>query len=377
MFVERRINQKNGVVELWSCRWENAKGKQAKKVFLNKLCDEKHAEADAEGAQAETVAVCWANDRTMGNIAVSSPEFLGHFPAKSGTDAILPCNFVEAGKFRMGTIRMWCTTHQSHWGVKADVQAFQESGVLRCASHAEPMNYVVSPYVINLEKFAEIGIWCSMPAALSTREIKARPPKIHVHVRDKKDGMKLVDRDFPAVSILYAKGLDLFANDSISRVNVTPPAGFEFVKGLELNREMDCIACHDCGFPHLDMGDFADKPHRKHFCGNCGRDNTWSSKPIVSTPLKPLHDKCAKTLQYVTPGRELCLDDYAGCDYAVWASTPAIVWTAERPQELGIHVHVHDGKTRIVDETFGRVTLKGKELDRSDLVNTMMAKTLA
>lgn len=45
-----------------------------------------------------------------------------------------------------------------------------------------------------------------------------------------------------------------------------------------------------------------------------------------------------------------------------WASTPAAVWTAERPQELGIHAHVHDGHSRIENDTFGEVVCKGRNL---------------
>ena len=145
---------------------------------------------------------------------------------------------------------------------------------------------------------------------------------------------------------------------------------------MEFDRELSCINCSNCGYPHLDLGDFADKPHRKHVCGNCGRDSTWSTTPIVSTPLKPLHDEFAKDLRYETPSRTINLDDYAGCSYTVWASTPAIVWTAARPQEFGIHVHVHDGIRRIIDETFGKVFLNGRPLERSALIAAMIEKTI-
>jgi phage terminase large subunit-like protein len=139
---------------------------------------------------------------------------------------------------------------------------------------------------------------------------------------------------------------------------------------------MSCISCSSCGYPHLDLADFADTPHRKHFCGNCGRDSTWSKVPIISTPLKPLHDSFARTLKYETPDRTLNLDDYAGFDFAVWASTPAIVWTAERPQEFGIHVHVQNAEGRIVDDTFGEVIYQGTALERPKLIADMMARTV-
>ncbi len=70
------------------------------------------------------------------------------------------------------------------------------------------------------------------------------------------------------------------------------------------------------------------------------------------------------------------LDEYQGCSYTVWASTPAIVWTAARPQEFGIHVHVHDGNTRVIDDTFSEVTLGGKPLERAALIQSMFQRTI-
>ena len=283
---------------------------------------------------------------------------------------------MNAGKFRHGAERWWCRTHQTHWGTKADHEALGRFGEMRCANHTQRMHYVVSPLTINVHEHAKVGIWCSMPAALSTVEIKPRPPRIHVHVREQTGGMKRVDRDYHAISLLYSDQAGLFRNREITRVNITPPPAFEFVCGLELGREMGCINCSHCGYPHLDLGDFGRTPHRKHFCGNCGRDSTWSRAPIVSTPLKPLHDQYVDSLQYEAPPRTLNLDEYTGCNYTVWASTPAILWTAKRPQELGIHVHVHDGGTRVVDETFGEVLLKGERLDRSMLIQAMIERSI-
>ena len=161
--------------------------------------------------------------------------------------------------------------------------------------------------------------------------------------------------------------MHLFSSDEITQVNITPPAAYEFVKGLEEGKVMDCINCSTCGFPHLDMGSFAETPHRKHFCAACGRDSTWSSKPIVSTPLKTLHDALMSNHGKTEPDRELNLDKYAAdCRFRVWASTPAVVWTADRAQEVGIHVHVEKDGKRIVDDTFSKVTYKGKVLNRAD-----------
>lgn len=376
MFIERKINQSTGTVEMWACEWVNQDNAPAHKSYIQKVGDEQEVKQLDESQMAVEPAICWSYGRTLGNIAVYSQAVLGLFPGKRGDDAVLPCDIVHAGKFRHGAERWWCRTHQTHWGTKADQQSASETGELRCANHTQTMNYVVAPFSVNVNDHAEVGIWCSMPAAISTVPIPSRPPKIHVHVRDTVDGRKVVDRDFDAISVLYSKSLGLFGNEDITRVNVTPPAAFEFVRNLDAEVEMDCVNCSTCGYPHLDLGDFAIKPHRKHFCGNCGRDSTWSKTSIISTPLKLLHHEFAKTLNYVVPDRSLSLDEYPGCSYTVWASTPAIVWTAERPQEFGIHVHVHEGNNRVVDDTFAHVELNGRPLDRSDLVQSMINRTI-
>jgi hypothetical protein len=376
MFVERRINATTGAIELWWCEWEKGDMAGAKKIYVNKIADEANAVGVKTDSHTEESAICWSYGRTLGNIAVFSPTILGSFPDKHGDNAILPCDFVTAGKFRHGAPRWWCRTHQTHWGTKADEVAYANCGEMRCAFHEQQLNYVVNPPVINLNEADEVGIWCSMPAAIATADIPNRAPKIHVHVRPKANGPKSVDRDFQAVSLRYSGTDGLFAAEEITRVNVTPPAAFEFVVALERGVAMDCVNCSHCGYPHLDLGEFARKAHRKHFCGNCGRDSTWSKEEIISTPLQPLHDRYAKTLKYETPDRHLDLDKMPGHTYAIWASTPAVVWTASRPQEFGIHVHVYHGGRRVIDDTFGEVRLGGKNLDRSDLMDLMINRSI-
>ena len=117
----------------------------------------------------------------------------------------------------------------------------------------------------------------------------------------------------------------------ITKIHVTPPAAFEFVRSIEEGRPMASVSCKRCGYPHLDLGDFANKPHKKHFCGNCGNDSIWSSEAIVSTPLKPLHDQFNNSNTYITPERDLNLDKHEGRRFEKWASTPAVLWTADRP----------------------------------------------
>jgi len=93
--------------------------------------------------------------------------------------------------------------------------------------------------------------------------------------------------------------------------------------------------------------------------------------------LKPIHDQFSRANQYIDVEKVINLDEYAGCSFDVWASTPAILWTADRPQERGIHVHVRDPNGKwLVDDTFGVVIHQGMELNRLWLLNTMVANTI-
>ena len=375
MFLERRINTSSNKVELWSCRWEYPEESSARKNYIEKICEEQEVRYESDGDASNKIAICWAHGRTLGNIAVQSPIVLGYFKEKSGKDAVLPCDFASAGKFRHGAERLWCRTHQTHWGIKADLESYEQTKQMRCSNYSQRMNYVVDPLTVNLDAYAEVGIWCSMPAALSSEEILSAPPAIHVHTRENVGGEKGTDEDFSAISLTYSSDIDMFGNQEITRVNISPPAAFEFVRATESGQELDCINCSACGYPHLDLADFAKKPHRKHFCGNCGRDSTWSKKAIVSTPLKALHDRFANDVTTIVPEKTLVLDEFRGLSYKVWASTPAIVWTANRPQEVGIHVHVDDGSKRVVDDTYGEVVHRGAPLERTKLIKKMFARS--
>jgi len=108
MFIERKINPSSHAVELWRCEWENPEGAPAKKVYLGKIGEEQPLVPEAAGPVMEAAAICWSYGRTLGNIAVFSQSLLGRFPEKSGDDALLPCDFVNAGKFRHGAERWWC-----------------------------------------------------------------------------------------------------------------------------------------------------------------------------------------------------------------------------------------------------------------------------
>ena len=318
-----------------------------------------------------------AYGRTLGNIAVFAPAVLGDFPAKSGDDALLPCDMVNTGqKSRHGADRWWCRTHQTYSGTKADQQSFEKSGLMRCANHAQSMNYVVDPLVVNVNEHASIGIWCSLPPALSTQTILPRAPRIHVHVRKEKNGPKIIDRDFAAISLLYNKSLELFSNDEITRRERQRPCCVRFHACLGRGARHDLHRLWQVRSSPPGPRRLRAETASQAFLRELRMDSTWSQGAIVSTPLKPLHEQMTKNKQFEWPARTLDLDKYPDCTYMIWASTPAVLWTANRRQEKGIHVHVNEGARRIIDDTFSEVLLNGKALDRRALLDAMIAKTL-
>lgn len=376
MEIERFYNRNTDQMEIWSYEWD-LNSNPAKKINKKILGIENEVILKNENKLVETEAVCWSYGRTLGNIAVSDEKVLGSFTDQEGEDAILACDIVTAGKMRNGKDRWWCRTHQKHWGTIGDIQSSVIMGALRCANHAQPMSYVVNPLQIKIQDHAEVGIWCSLPAAISNLiPIKPRYPKIHVHIRNEKNGKKILDRDFKAVSVVNGVALDLFEKIEIEKIHITPPAAFEYLISMLKGSALGCINCKDCGYPHLDLGEFAQKPHRKHLCGNCGRDNTWSDEFMASTPLKPLHDQFPFGNQFIASTKTLNLDEYSQYKFQVWASTPAILWTADRPQESGIHVHVYKDGDYLIDDTFGEVIYKGERLSSYHLGQQMINNTL-
>ena len=211
-----------------------------------------------------------------------------------------------------------------------------------CANHEQQMNYVVGPYELAVDDFLEVGIWCSCQQLYRPSASSNGLQRFTYTSGTNSGGKKIVDRDFDAIATLYSHKAKLFGNSDITKVNITPPAAFEFVCALGKGREMGCVSCSHCGYPHLDLGDFARTPHRKHFCANCGRDSTWSKTAIVSTPLKPLHDQYPQAKVFTEPDR------------SVSPTTTMVVGTPSGPRlppyfgqltalKKKEYVHIHDG----------------------------------
>ena len=99
MFYSRKINPETRKLKCGNANGQT-KEQAVRKEYLRKLGDEDEIQFSHDTFSAAD-AICWAPGRTIGNIAVSSEEAFGMFEGSSGDDAILPCQIIPAGKFRM------------------------------------------------------------------------------------------------------------------------------------------------------------------------------------------------------------------------------------------------------------------------------------
>jgi hypothetical protein len=214
----------------------------------------------------ERPGICWPHAGTVGNIAVSRAGAIVRGDFGRG---LIACDFSPAGKYRNGAPRWWCRSHQGYWGVKADISAFAPGGEKVCSGHAQPLDFVLDPLVVDMGHYASVRICAAGDGMRVLAAALAGPIAI--------------DAVFPAIAI---SGIEaVFAGPGIVQVNVTPPALQALADARRGARVLGCLDCARCGYPHLDLGDFAAKEHRRHYCGNCGNDSSHSKTAIVSNPL--------------------------------------------------------------------------------------------
>lgn len=227
--------------------------------------------------------ICWPLHATVGHIGVTTPQITGHFHAGAGQDAIVLCDLVPAGKYRNGAPRHWCRTHQIYWGTQADLADHEASGRMRCKQHASAMGYVLYPEVFDAASHHGLGLAVEADGQLL------------LHAPAGQGGTPL-SRKAVALAI-DCRALPGLFHDDIVQINLTPPAVQAYLQARQLGAPLGCVDCTRCHHPHLDLGDFAQSPHQRHTCGNCGHSATHSSEPLVSTPLQRLHDYALRTPQ--------------------------------------------------------------------------------
>lgn len=272
------------------------------------------------------------------------------------------CNIFARGKNRQGFIRYWCLAHHAPASkgsmrfercVKANVPEPSELDILRLA----PSDFS-----------GGVAFWGAVPPVYDT----TRYPVdfgIHVHMREEPCGKKVIDRTYKRV---------VFDDPHGHQHLINTEAAVYYMVSLVFEKPMRVVLCSHCGASHLDKDWFSVHPHKKHLCAACGRDffdtSVGIGNPLIA--VKEAYGDGEIFRRTVVSKRKIRISqaDYPG-GIRIWGSNRAIVWTAERSEEEGIHVHCYDRDGKVViDDTFGHVTIDGISLD-PNMVRLYMAQS--
>jgi transposase-like protein len=274
------------------------------------------------------------------------------------------CQVVAVGKRRDGGTRYWCLLH------KADATAKYGKPAKSCrAAHIPPIqpDDVLS---LDVDKYAGgIALWGAVPAVYDTTRLPM-DRGIHVHARLTTASEKEMDCTLRAVNIL-GKSLP---TDGIL---VSELDAIYYMVSSVFGYEMKYVACSYCRYPHLDRDWFSVHPHRRHLCSGCGKHFTDTSV-AVGNPIVGVRTACGlKTHKSQLSNKTLDIKqaDFPG-GIQVWGSNPAFLWTSDRVEEEGIHIHAFRETSAHpdTDETFGQVVIDGIQLDPL-MVRVLMAQS--
>jgi len=280
--------------------------------------------------------------------------------------ATASCRIVSVGKRRDGGTRYWCLEH----GADATAKYGRQAAKCRHADIPQIMpNQVLD---LDVESFpGGVAMWGAVAPIYDTTRL-AVEQGVHVHARRVPRGPKEIDGTFRRVRAVRRQGQRL-REIEISELEavyymVSLVLGFRF--------QMKRVDCTFCRLPHLDKDWFSVHPHRRHLCAGCGK-YFQDAKPSIGNPVAA-EKQTFQALHAIKPAKKVIDIDqskYPG-GIQVWGSNPALLWTARRVEEEGIHVHVasEDGSSTIIDETFSRVTVDGVHLD-DVMIRILMAQS--
>lgn len=277
------------------------------------------------------------------------------------------CEIVQVGKRRDGAYRYWCIAHYANATAKYGVAA--EACV---AAGDEPISEADTLSLDPKLYPGGVALWGSVPAVYDTA---SRPVDRGIHVHARREGGRDKQIDLTYRKLRLPVAVDLLSDgwsevDEIDAINymVSGVFGFETIP----------VSCGHCGFPHLDRDWFAVHAHRRHQCHGCGRQFSDSSHGI-GNPLSGLRARMERKPRVsVAAPRvvEVRQADYPG-GLQIWGSNPAIVWTSEAPEEVGIHLHGFKTDTEEMpelDDTYSKVFIDSVELDAAQ-VRIFMAQS--
>jgi transposase-like protein len=281
------------------------------------------------------------------------------------------CEIETVGKQRNGKPRYWCKTHQASATGKYGRRLERCEGAYRAPNEASSLNLNPADYP------GGVGLWGSVPAVYDTTRLPSERG-VHVHARRDPNGDKEIDGTYPAVALRVARDLI----DDARKVLITVETAVASYISHFLDRPILSLFCPYCGEPHLDSEWFAVKMHKRHLCHACGKIFVVGEK-CVSNPLERLRHMLGdrekgRCVEPATESLEIRQADFPG-GIQIWASNPALVWTAPKAEKEGIHIHCFapDGETRLIDDTYGTVIIDGVHVHTLHMRYFMAQQALA
>jgi transposase-like protein len=277
------------------------------------------------------------------------------------------CLIERVGKQRNGHPRYWCVVHQAsatgRYGARlSECELAYRDSTPRKVLELNPADYQ-----------GGVALWGAVPAVFDTSGL---PPEVGIHVHARRDDdEKEIDETYDEVILRYPRDL----LESV-RCVLTADAAVAYYISRFLNRDVSYLYCNYCGALHLDKGFFAVRPHRRHLCHGCGRyfrvESKGVSNPIALLRANQSIDKDAAAP--VRPNRPLEIRqvDFPG-GLQIWASNPVLLWTANRPEDEGLHLHAFSGPGDLaLDETYSSLTIDGISIDEAQVKHLMAQMAL-
>jgi len=204
-----------------------------------------------------------------------------------------------------------------------------------------------------------IALWGALPPVYDTTQMGIERG-VHVHARKVPGKRKEIDWSYAVVDV----------QSDGETVRISEDAAVAYVAAAILGLPLKYIECPHCKAPHLDLENYALDPHRKHLCLNCQRLFEDTDRAIGNPIVLAKHLLNDSTIERPMRKVERRLDInqrdpiYSG-GIRLWGTHPAVLWTAEREEEEGIHVHAYYAgeESASVDQTYGAVSIDGIELD--------------
>lgn len=299
----------------------------------------------------------------MTKLSSHQTELFGTLAKKAQKHATA-CDINPVGKRRDGGTRYWCLAHQ------ADATAKYGRPAKICrAAHLPPI-LPADILELDLDQYdGGVALWGAVPPVYDTTRLPL-DFGIHVHARESTGGRKAIDQTHRAVRLkghqLPEPGLLVSEIDAVYYM-VSSVFGFE----------TRTVKCTLCGYSHLDKDWFSVHPHRRHLCAGCGR-NFRDTVIGIGNPIRATQEISGllpkKPVKATKPPLSLRQCDYPG-GIQIWGSNPAIIWSAQKPEEEGIHVHAYlrDSELPDIDDTFPAVEIDGVKLNPA-MVRTLMAQ---